>query len=224
MNNSIVEHERLCLIEYLRKARSLYIFTGAGISTDSGIPDYRGPTGVWKNRRPIEYDSFMNSHEARVKYWEYKLEWWQNNRDAQPNMIHKAIVALEKAGKLQMVVTQNIDGLHSLAGLPSDKLVELHGTNWLVECQGCGISSEPEKFFEEFVKTRMPPICTCGGFLKPATISFGQSLRFSDLEKAKDATLQADCVLALGSTLAVYPAASFPLIAAKRDIPSVVSG
>jgi NAD-dependent deacetylase len=131
-------------------------------------------------------------------------------------------VRLERAGKVCAVVTQNIDGLHSRAGIAPERLVELHGTNTLVECQTCGRRSDPEPHFQYFHKTRRPPLCECGGFLKPATISFGQNLRNEDLERAESAAKAADLVVALGSTLSVYPAANIPLLAANRGVPYVI--
>ena len=210
------------LIELLRAARRMLVFTGAGISTGSGIPDFRGPGGVWTRRKPVYYHDFMTSEAARIEHWDYKLEGWQAFRDAQPNATHRAIVELERAGKLLLLVTQNIDGLHTKAGTSEERLVEIHGTNSLVECQTCGRKSEPAPHFEEFRRTRKPPRCACGGFLKPATISFGQNLRSEDLERAEAAALRTDCVVALGSTLSVHPAASVPLQAAKRGVPYVV--
>src|SRR5436189_3414163 len=175
------------LITLLRNAHRILIFTGAGISTSSGIPDFRGPQGVWKKRQPVFYHDFMNSAGARVEHWDYKLEAWEAFRDARPNATHDAIVQLERAGKVLMVVTQNIDGLHSRAGTTPSRLVELHGTNSSVECQSCGQRSDPELHFEFFRTTRKPPVCVCGGFLKPATISFGQNLRSVDLDRAEKA-------------------------------------
>ncbi len=210
------------LIELLRGARRLLAFTGAGISTGSGIPDFRGPDGVWKRRQPVYYHDFMRSEAARIEHWDYKLEGWPAFRDAKPNAAHESIVRLERAGKLLMLVTQNIDGLHSRAGTSADRLIELHGTNSLVECQSCGKLSDPEPHFEQFRKTRLPPLCDCGGFLKPATISFGQNLRSQDLECAQDAAAEADLVVALGSTLSVYPAANIPLVAAAKGAPYVI--
>jgi NAD-dependent deacetylase len=210
------------LIAHLRAGKKMLIFTGAGISTGSGIPDFRGPDGVWKRRQPVYYHDFMRSEAARVEHWDYKLEAWAAFRDAQPNASHEAIVRLERAGRVRAVVTQNIDGLHSRAGTSCERLVELHGTNSLVECQTCGRRSAPAPHFEEFRKTRRPPLCDCGGFLKPATISFGQNLRNEDLERAEAAAKGADLVLALGSTLSVYPAANFPLLAAARGAPYII--
>jgi NAD-dependent deacetylase len=206
----------------LRKTRQALIFTGAGISTGSGIPDFRGPQGVWTRRKPVYFQDFLNSEAARIEHWDYKLEGWDGFRNARPNAVHHAIVALEKAGKVLMVVTQNIDGLHALAGTDPQRLVELHGTNLLVECVNCGSRTDPQPHFEFFREHRKPPICGCGGFLKPATISFGQSLEPETLKRAEEAAMAADLVVALGSTLSVYPAASFPLMAAQRGIPYVV--
>jgi NAD-dependent deacetylase len=210
------------LAEFLRASRKALIFTGAGISTASGIPDFRGPQGVWTRRKPVYFQDFLTSEAARIEHWDYKLEGWDGFRTAQPNAVHRAVVALEKAGRVLMVVTQNIDGLHALAGTSPERLVELHGTNLLVECVSCHMRTDPEAHFEFFRLHRQPPRCECGGFLKPATISFGQSLDPQVLEKAHAAAMGADLVVALGSTLSVYPAASFPLLAAQRGIPYVI--
>jgi len=210
------------LVGYLKSSKSILLFTGAGISTGSGIPDFRGPEGVWKRRQPVYYHDFMRSEAARIEHWDYKLEGWAAFRDARPNATHDAVVRLERAGKVQAVVTQNIDGLHSRAGTSPGKLIELHGTNSLVECQTCGKKSDPEPHFEFYRRTKQPPLCECGGYLKPATISFGQNLRNEDLERAERAAKAADIVVALGSTLSVYPAANIPLLAASRSVPYVV--
>jgi len=210
------------LAEYLRASRQALIFTGAGISTASGIPDFRGPQGVWTRRKPVYYQDFMSSEAARIEHWDYKLEGWDGFRNAQPNAVHRAVVRLEQAGKVRAVVTQNIDGLHALAGTSPDILVELHGTNLLVECQSCGNRTEPAPHFEYFRAHRSTPLCECGGFLKPATISFGQSLDPQVLERAREGAMEADLVVALGSTLSVYPAASFPLLAAQRGAPYAI--
>lgn len=210
------------LVGFMRAADKILVFTGAGISTSSGIPDFRGPDGVWKRRQPVYYHDFMRSEAARIEHWDFKLEGWAAFRDARPNATHHAIVRLEHAGKLLLLVTQNIDGLHSRAGTSAEKLVELHGTNSLIECQSCGKVSDPERHFEAFRTTRRPPVCECGGYLKPATISFGQNLRNADVERAQAAALQADLVMALGSTLSVYPAAEIPLLAAARGVPYIV--
>lgn len=215
-------HSSIAFAEYLRRSTKALIFTGAGVSTGSGIPDFRGPQGVWTRRKPVYFQDFMTSEAARIEHWDYKLEGWDGFRDAQPNAVHHAIVRLEQAGKVLAVVTQNIDGLHALAGTRPDRLLELHGTNLLVECQSCGRRGDPKPHFESFRVHRKPPLCECGGFLKPATISFGQSLDPKVLERAGQEAMEADLVVALGSTLSVYPAASFPLLAAQRGVPYVI--
>ena len=164
----------------------------------------------------------MTSEAARIEHWDYKLEGWDSFRNARPNATHRAIVELEKASKVLMVVTQNIDGLHSLAGTSPERLVELHGTNLLVECQTCGWRADAAPHLEYFRVHRRPPLCRCEGFLKPATISFGQGLDPTEIKRAERAALEADLVVALGSTLSVYPAASFPLIAAERGTPYII--
>jgi len=210
------------LVDYLRDSRQILIFTGAGISTGSGIPDFRGPDGIWSRRKPVYYQDFMSSESARIEHWEYKLETWPALGAARPNRIHHAIVKLEEAGKVTAVLTQNIDGLHTRAGSHPETLIELHGTNLLVECQTCGWRGDPEPHFQQFRLDQRPPLCRCGGFLKPATISFGQALDQKVLARASEASRRADLVISLGSTLSVYPAASFPLAAANRGVPYII--
>ena len=187
-------------VSLLRQAPSILFFTGAGISTGSGIPDFRGPQGVWKTRQPVYYQDFMSSEDARIQHWEFKLEGWEQFRDARPTPVHRAVVRLERAGKVLMVVTQNVDGLHSKAGTESSRLVEIHGTNSEVECQSCLERSDPDPHHARFRETRIPPRCHCGGFLKAATISFGQNLVEADLARA----------------------ASLPLTAVARGVPYIV--
>jgi len=217
-----MQADREKLVKLLSESKSMLLFTGAGISTGSGIPDFRGPEGVWKRRQPVYYHDFMRSEAARIEHWDFKLEGWAGYRDAKPNATHEAIVRLEQAGKVVAIVTQNIDGLHAKAGTSPEKLVELHGTNSFIECQICGKRTEPGPHFEEFARTRKPPLCECGGFLKPATISFGQNLRNEDVERAERAAKRADLAVALGSTLSVYPAAHIPLLAARSGAPYVI--
>jgi NAD-dependent deacetylase len=207
----------------LSTAQKILVFTGAGMSTGSGIADFRGPQGVWKRRQPVYIDDFLSQHESRMEYWDYKREGYASFKAAQPNKGHMALVELEKAGRLHGLVTQNVDGLHSIAGNTDDKVVELHGTNRKVACLSCDHSEEPARAFEEFDTTEQPPKCPeCGGWLKPATISFGQSLRQEDLEKASGWTEDCDFVISLGSTLSVHPAASIPLMAARNGAPYLI--
>ena len=211
------------LAAILAASRRMLIFTGAGISTGSGIPDYRGPQGVWKTKRPVYFQDFLASEAARAEYWEFKLESWDRFRDAEPNAVHRAVVVLERAERLLLCVTQNVDGLHARAGTSPERLVEVHGTNLAIECLGCGARSDPVLHFEAFARTREIPVCdACGGWLKPATISFGQSLRQADIDRSFAAAAEADLVVALGTTLSVTPAANVPLVAAERGVAYVI--
>lgn len=211
------------LINALSAARKILVFTGAGISTNSGIPDFRGPNGVWSKRQPVYYQEFLESDEKRREYWEYKLEGYPLFARARPNATHRSIVELERRGRVQAVVTQNIDGLHQAAGSSEAILVEIHGTNRYVECVGCGARSEPAPAMAAFERTRKVPTCDgCGAWLKAATISFGQPLRPEVLERAFAEAERCDLVLALGSTLSVHPAASVPLRARRRGVPYVI--
>lgn len=210
------------LAALIAASQRILVFTGAGISTASGIPDYRGPQGVWKTRTPVFYDEFMSSADRRRDYWQQKAEDVEAWGEAPPNAVHRAIARLEVAGKIELVVTQNIDGLHTIAGTSRDKLVEIHGTNLEVECQSCHQRTEAKPHYATFRKTNVAPLCECGGFLKPATISFGQSLRTDDLVQAFEAADRCDLAMSLGSSLTVTPAASIPLHATERGTPYVI--
>lgn len=211
------------LVELLAAATGILVFTGAGISTGSGIPDYRGPQGVWSTRRPVTFDRFLADPDERRRYWRLKTEdheaW---GRDARPNPAHRALVDLERAGKVLLVVTQNVDGLHRLAGTSPERLVEIHGTNAEVACVDCGFRAPAEPFYERFAATDEPPACECGGWLKPATISFGQALEPEDLSRSFEAAARCDLVVSIGSTLSVVPAADVPLAAYRRGVPYAV--
>jgi NAD-dependent protein deacetylase/lipoamidase len=211
------------LVTALSSAHRILVFTGAGISTNSGIPDFRGPNGVWTKRQPVYYNEFLESDEKRREYWEYKLEGYPLFAAAKPNATHLAIAELERRGRVQAVVTQNIDGLHQAAGSSENLIVEIHGTNRFIECVGCGARSDPAPAMAAFERTRTVPTCAeCGGWLKAATISFGQPLRPEIIERAFAEAERCDLVLALGSTLSVHPAASVPLQARRRRVPYVI--
>ena len=189
-------------------------FTGAGMSTASGIPDFRGPQGVWKRRKPVLFQDFIASAEARRAHWQYKAEGHTEFAQARPNAAHRALVGLERLGKLDTLVTQNVDGLHQDAGHDPERIVELHGTNRLAECLACRERSAPEAALEEFRATGECPRCrACGGILKTATVSFGQPMPQAELQRAFRAARRADLALAIGSTLEVRPAADVPLAA-----------
>jgi len=199
------------LVGLLRDAHRILVFTGAGISTGSGIPDFRGPQGLWKQYQPVYFDEFKASEERRVEYWRGKADLYESFSGAEPNAAHRALVALERLGRMRALVTQNIDGLHQDAGSSPDMVIEVHGTNRWVECLSCDQRVTPEVALDRFSAPTdqapgRAPRCDCGGLLKPATISFGQSLRTDVLERAFAAAVDADLVVAVGSTLSVHPA------------------
>lgn len=200
----------------LARAKKVLVFTGAGISTESGIPDFRSPGGVWSKYNPDDYtfDKFMRSAESRKKYWMRSFESYPSMRDAKPNAGHFAIVALERAGKVLAVVTQNIEELHQRAG--NTRVIELHGTAMRVSCLKCGKFSGRDFFQDLMARDEDIPDCdACGGHLKPATISFGQPMPEHALREAFSLAEECDLCLAVGSSLVVHPAASVP-VAAKR--------
>jgi NAD-dependent deacetylase len=201
-------------------ADAILIVTGAGVSTETGIPDFRGPQGVWNTQRPVMYQDFLANEEDRILYWDQKLLAAEAIGPAQPGLVHRACVDLEKAGKLQAIVTQNIDGLHTIAG--SVDVIEIHGTGREAVCLDCGEHTPIEPHLETFTDTRVPPRCDCGGLLKPATISFGQQLDPMTMYKAMRAAEACDLVIAMGTTLSVYPAADIPLDAARRGVPYAI--
>jgi NAD-dependent deacetylase len=171
----------------------------------------------------VYFQDFLASEACRLEYWDQKAEGWEAFRDARPNAAHRALVALERLGRLRALVTQNIDGLHQAAGTSPALLLELHGTNRLVECLACGRRDDPEPAVAAFRASRRVPTCVaCGGLLKLATVSFGQALDGRVLDACARAAAEADLVLALGSTLSVVPAASVPLAAARRGAPYVI--
>ena len=192
----------------VQAAEAVAVLTGAGISTDSGIPDFRGPNGVWTKNPAAEKTATLQNYladpEVRKQAWRNRLEspaW-----TAQPNSGHRALVDLERQGKLHTLITQNIDGLHQAAGSEPDLVVEVHGTIREVGCMNCGERAPMERVLDRVRAGEADPECrTCGGILKSATISFGQSLVADDLGRAERAARECDLLLAVGSTLAVYP-------------------
>jgi NAD-dependent deacetylase len=193
----------------IRAAGHLVAFTGAGISTESGIPDFRGPQGLWKRYRPIEYREFLRDPEARREYWRRKVELYPGIRDARPNAGHLALASLFAAGVLKTVITQNIDGLHQKAGLPAERVIEIHGSEAHIVCVGCGKRSEWEEVLACY-DGDCPRCDACGGWLKPATISFGQPMPVEETRRAFAEAAAADLLLVVGSSLQVFPAASIP--------------
>jgi NAD-dependent deacetylase len=206
---------------WLNEARSAVAFSGAGISTESGIPDFRSPGGVWATSQPVYYDEFLRSADARQEYWRQKAISHENFADAQPNAGHRQLAAWERAARLRGVITQNIDGLHQLAG--SQQVLELHGTARWVACLQCPSRYEAGRMVERFRAEGRPPDCPqCGGMLKHATISFGQQLPADVLDAAVAWCTQADLFLALGSSLVVQPAASLPALAREHGARLVI--
>jgi len=201
----------------IAEANNLVAFTGAGISTESGIPDYRSPGGVWTKYRPIEFGDFLASAEARREAWRRKFASDEVMQRATPNAGHRALARLCEQGKMTAVVTQNIDGLHQASGVPGDKVIELHGNATYAACLDCRRRYELDWVREIFAIDEGLPLCTdCGGIIKTATISFGQSMPEAEMERAHAVTLAADLFIVLGSSLVVYPAAGFPILA-KRN-------
>jgi NAD-dependent deacetylase len=207
--------------DLVRMARRGVAFTGAGISTDSGIPDYRGPNGVWKTQTPIMYEDFMNDREARERAWERAAKNFRAREGVRPNAGHYALAELQRRGHLTAVLTQNVDGLHIEAG--SENVVELHGSTRESACQWCGRTWPTQYIVERCEHGDHAPDCDdCAGPIKTRTISFGQSLVQDDLQKAADISMGADLYIAIGSTLLVEPAASFPRIAKQSGASLVI--
>jgi NAD-dependent deacetylase len=205
------------LRQMIADAESIVAFTGAGISTESGIPDYRSPGGIWSKMRPIEFGDFLASAEARRETWRRKFASHEVLQKANPNAGHRALARLVEQGKMIAVVTQNIDGLHQVSGVPDDKVIELHGNATYAACLDCRRRYELEWVREIFAVDERLPLCTgCGGMIKTATISFGQSMPEAEMQRAQEVTLAADLFIVLGSSLVVYPAAGFPIMA-KRN-------
>ena len=189
-------------------------FTGAGISTESGVPDFRSPNGVWARNRIVDFQEFVSSEAGRVEYWRQKVAAWPAMRDAEPNAGHHAFVELHRQGRLSSLVTQNIDRLHQRSGLPAEAVLELHGATTEAVCLSCGDTIEFDEACRRVEDGEEAPRCRqCGGLLKPATVSFGQAMPADVMLRAEAAARTCDLLLAVGSSLVVEPAASIPRIA-----------
>lgn len=216
------------LAGWIKSAPSAVAFTGAGISTESGIPDFRSPGGVWSRHRPVYYDEFLTSRQARARYWKVRMEAYRDFALAAPNAGHGALAQLESMGMLRGVITQNIDGLHQLAG--SKNVIELHGTARIVACIACGREWEPDVVHQRIAAGDDAPDCEdCGAPLKSKTISFGQPMPAGPMADADRLTLEtgpsrgeSGVFLAIGSSLVVEPAASFPRIAKDNGAKLVI--
>jgi NAD-dependent deacetylase len=194
----------------------IVVFTGAGISTESGIPDFRSPGGTWTKQTPIDFSHFLRSDEARRETWRRRFAMEDTFRKAAPNRGHRAVAELIRTGKASSVITQNIDGLHQDSGIPDDKVIELHGNTTYAHCLDCGMRYDIGALRVDFEQDRIVPHCACGGWVKTATISFGQSMPVNEMRRAEAETLLADLFIVIGSSLVVYPAAGFPELA-KRN-------
>jgi NAD-dependent deacetylase len=207
----------------LRTARGAVVFTGAGISTESGIPDFRSPGGIWTRMAPIDFRDFVASAEMRREAWRRRFAMEDSFALARPNAGHEAVAALVARGTASHVITQNIDNLHQLSGVPEDKIVELHGNTRYAKCLDCGARMELAPIRAHFEAQGDPPDCPfCGGIVKTATISFGQAMPEREMARAEKAALDCDLFLVLGSSLVVYPAAGFPLLAKRNGARLVI--
>jgi NAD-dependent deacetylase len=211
-------NEKIALIaSKLRKGGKNIVFTGAGISTESGIPDYRSQGGIWDKFRPVYFDEFMSSREARSEYWRRWQELYQGIQQARPNAGHTAIARLDQMGLLEALITQNVDGLHQEAGLADGKIIELHGNTRRIRCMSCRNITATEEIKARLNSGEPAPACECGGYLKPDTISFGQAMPLDAVEKAAVLSQTCDFFLVVGSTLLVQPAAHMPVYAKQNN-------
>lgn len=207
----------------LDAAHDAVVFTGAGISTESGIPDFRGPNGTWAKVRPIMFQDFVASAEARREAWRRRFESEPVMRAAQPNRGHRAVALLVRQGRARSVITQNIDGLHQASGIPEAQVIELHGNSTYAHCLDCGARYGIGPLRAAFEREgEVPPCGACGGLVKTATISFGQAMPAAAMERARRETLAADLFLVLGSSLLVQPAAGFPALAKRNGARLVI--
>ena len=220
MINQIEEVARLILA-----SQRTVVFAGAGLSTESGIPDFRSPGGVWEKYDPEDFyfQKFLASEASREKYWQMATEMYDPMKKAQPNPAHLAIAELEKLGKLDCVITQNIDGLHHKAGNSEEKIIELHGTAMHVTCLNCKKKYDREEIQDRIRKGTKVPYCDdCQGPLKPATISFGQSMPERETQEAYNRSSLSDLFIVIGSSLSVQPAASMPVVAKRGGAKLVI--
>ncbi|HEX2942757.1 MAG TPA: Sir2 family NAD-dependent protein deacetylase [Rhodopila sp.] len=217
-----MDQELRDLARLIDDADRIVLFTGAGISTESGIPDFRTPGGVWTTQRPIDFSEFLRSAEARKETWRRRFAMEPTLRQAAPNRGHRAVAELIRSGQASAVITQNIDGLHQDSGIPDDKVIELHGNTTYAHCLDCGTRYEIEALQVDFEKDNIVPHCACGGWVKTATVSFGQAMPVNEMRRAERETLLADLFIAIGSSLVVYPAAGFPELAARNGARLVI--
>lgn len=220
-----IEEKIKQVAQWILQSKRTVVFGGAGLSTESGIPDFRSPGGVWDKYNPEDfyYQNFIASETSREKYWQMATEMYEPMKKAQPNPAHLAIAELERMGKLDCVITQNIDGLHQKAGNSAEKIIELHGTAMYVACLHCKKRYDRDAIQERIRRGIKVPYCDdCGGPLKPATISFGQAMPERETEEAYRRSSACDLFIVIGSSLVVQPAASMPLIAKRNGAKLVI--
>ena len=211
------------LRDMIGAATRIVAFTGAGISTESGIPDFRSPGGIWTKYRPIYFDDFMSSEEMRREAWRRKFATDETLLKAEPNAGHRALAKLVEQGRMSAIITQNIDGLHQQSGVPDSKVIELHGNATYATCLDCGHRHELAPIRRAFLESGRLPLCEkCEGIVKTATISFGQAMPEIPMARAQDETLACDLFIVLGSSLVVYPAAGFPALAKRNGAGLVI--
>ena len=211
------------LREMIGSAKRIVAFTGAGISTESGIPDFRSPGGIWTRYKPIYFDDFMASDEMRRESWRRKFATDETMLKAEPNAGHRALARLVEQGRMSAIITQNVDGLHQRSGVPDAKVIELHGNSTYASCLDCGHRYELDPIRKAFLGSGKLPICIkCEGIVKTATISFGQAMPEIQMARAQDETMACDLFIVLGSSLVVYPAAGFPRMAKRRGARLVI--
>lgn len=209
--------------ELLEGARRVAIFTGAGISTESGVPDFRSPGGIWSRLSPIDFKDFLRSEDLRREAWRRKIEIDRDMQVAEPNRGHRAVAALVAQGKAQAVITQNIDGLHQRSGIPDDAVIELHGNGTYARCLDCGLRHELAPIVDAFTRENRLPLCAdCGGIVKSATVSFGQAMPQAAMQRAQAEAMACDLCVVLGSSLLVYPAAGIPRVARRNGARLVI--
>jgi NAD-dependent deacetylase len=211
------------LRDFLEECQRCVVFTGAGVSTDSGIPDFRSPGGVWTKNQPIYFQDFIDSEDSRREAWRRKIETDKVMVDAKPNLGHLAISKMAQSGKMASLITQNIDGLHQASGVPDAMIIELHGNATYSTCLDCAKRYENQPIKDAFQATGALPVCdACGGHIKTATISFGQAMPEAAMLRAQEATLACDLFIAIGSSLVVFPAAGFPIMAKNNGARLVI--
>lgn len=205
------------LVDLIRSSRNVVGFTGAGISTECGVPDFRSPDSPWTRNKPIPFQAFLASEEARAEGWRRKFAMDDLYSDAKPGRGHRVLAEMTRSGRMSAIITQNIDNLHQASGVEPERIIELHGNGSYAKCIECGCRHEIAAIRRRFEADGAPPLCeACKGYVKSATISFGQAMPKEEMQRAQAVTLAADLFLAIGSSLVVYPAAFLPEMAVEN--------